>query len=375
MHNTHSTRWLPTFVCLLVLGGALPAAAQVTPAAGYTPPDDTQSIRIGAVIFYDFTTTTSPKAKDADGNSITQSVFNVGRAYINVQGSLSHRVAFRITPDIVRASNADSALNGGLVYRIKYAYAQINLDDWTGDWKSTWVRVGIQQTPYVDYHEGIYRYRFQGTVFVERDGFLTSSDAGASFHTNLPNNFGEVHTGVYNGEGYARAELNDQKAFQIRGTVRPFARTSSIIARGVRVTAFYDADHYVTKGDRRRFVFNTMVEHAHINAGFDYLNAHDQTSVNASKIDSDGWSFWVTPFFQTKGEGLEALVRFDHLTPDDARPTQERDRAIAGVSYWFPHPGGAATAALLLDYERVKFPGFTNQPTQQRIAVHGLINF
>jgi len=368
--------WRIAFVCVLVLGVAAPAAAQVTPAAGYTPPDDTQSIRIGAVIYYDFTTTTSPKAKDTDGNSITQSVFNVGRAYINVQGNISHRMAFRITPDIARESNGASALNGGLVYRIKYAYAQINLDDWTGNWKTTWVRLGIQQTPYVDYHEGIYRYRFQGTIFVERDGFLTSSDAGASFHTSLPNNYGELHAGFYNGDGYARAEVNDQKAFQVRGTVRPFAQTSSVIARGLRVTGFYDADHYVKNAERQRFVFNTMFEHAHVNAGVDYLNASDRTpSAHSTKVDSEGWSFWVTPFVQTKGEGLEALIRYDHLTPDTTKTDQERQRTIAGVSYWFPHPGGAATAALLLDYERVKFQGFTNQPTQQRIAVHGLINF
>lgn len=39
-----------------------PASAQVTPAAGFTPPDDTQSIGVGAVIFYDYTLTNSPKA-------------------------------------------------------------------------------------------------------------------------------------------------------------------------------------------------------------------------------------------------------------------------------------------------------------------------
>jgi len=374
MLSRHSTRrWLPVVIGLLLC--ATPAAAQVTPAAGYTPPDDTQSIRLSAVIFYDFTATTSPKAKDADGNTITQNAFNVGRTYVNIMGNVSHRVAFRITPDISRETNASSSLSGSLEYRVKYAYAQFNVDDWTGDWKTTWVRLGIQQTPYVDYYEGIYRYRFQGTIFVERDGYLTSSDAGASFHTSLPNNFGEVHAGIYNGEGYARAEVNDQKAIQIRGTVRPFARMSSVVARGLRLTAFYDGDHNIKNGDRRRFVFNTMFEHAHVNAGLDYLNASDQSSISASRFSGEGWSFWATPVFQTKGTGLEALVRFDHLTPDTTKSTQDRERTIAGISYWFPHPGGAATAALLLDYERVKFAGFVNQPTQQRIAVHGLINF
>ena len=47
-----------------------PAAlyAQVTPAAGYTPPDDTPSIKVGATIFADYTYNKDPVTKDADGN-------------------------------------------------------------------------------------------------------------------------------------------------------------------------------------------------------------------------------------------------------------------------------------------------------------------
>ena len=53
------------------------AFAQVTPAAGYTPPDDTPKINVGATIFADYTYVESPKAKDADGNTINNSSFNV----------------------------------------------------------------------------------------------------------------------------------------------------------------------------------------------------------------------------------------------------------------------------------------------------------
>ena len=127
---------------------ALPAAAQVTPAAGYTPPDDTPSIKIGTTIFTDYTYQSEPKVTDADGNAVSSSAFNVGRAYINVTGNISHRVAFRITPDVSRETGTGSSLAGSLTYRVKYAYVQMTLDDWTGDWKQTWVRLGIQQTPW-----------------------------------------------------------------------------------------------------------------------------------------------------------------------------------------------------------------------------------
>ena len=114
-----------------------------------------------------------------------------------------------------------SSLNGSLTFRVKYAYAQMNLDDWME--KGSWVRFGIHQTPWVEFEEGIYRYRFQGQVFSERRGYLSSSDAGASFHYNLPSNYGEVHVGVYNGENYNHPEANGHEAFEVRGSARPFA--------------------------------------------------------------------------------------------------------------------------------------------------------
>jgi hypothetical protein len=97
-----------------------------------------------------------------------------------------HLVAFRITPDITRQSGlltlgaGSSVSSDSLVFRIKYAYAQFNLDDWMT--RGSWTRLGIQQTPWVDFEEGIYRYRFQGTVFPERIPLpttMTSSDAGS----------------------------------------------------------------------------------------------------------------------------------------------------------------------------------------------------
>src|SRR5213593_4573970 len=197
------------------------ASAQVTPAAGYTPPDDTPSIRVGAVIYPDYTYTLNPETTDGAGNTIHFSQFNISRSYINITGNISHIVAFRITPDIARETSTFSNLVGSLEFRVKYAYGQLNLDDWMT--RGSWTRFGIQQTPWLDFAEGIYRYRWQGTMFVEREGYFASADAGASFHYNLPSNYGDIHVGVSNGENYNKAEANDQKAIMIRGTVRPFA--------------------------------------------------------------------------------------------------------------------------------------------------------
>ncbi len=157
--------------------------AQVTPAAGYTPPDDTPSFKVGTVIFTDYTYTDEPTTTDADGNVIHPSAFNVGRAYINLTGNLNHLISFRVTPDISRLTttakglqageSVSTSLDGSLVFRLKYAYGQFNLDQAIN--KGSWIRLGVHHTPYVDWEEGVYRYRFQGQIFVEREGFLSSS--------------------------------------------------------------------------------------------------------------------------------------------------------------------------------------------------------
>ena len=353
---------------------AVPCAAQVTPAAGYTPPDDTPAIRIGAVIFADYTIQQKPKITDAAGNSVTSNSFNIGRSYLNITGNINHFIAFRITPDITRESGVGSSLNGSYTFRLKYAYAQFNLDDWVA--RGSWVRLGMQQTPWVDFAEQVYRYRFQGQVFAEREtapngaGFLTSSDVGASFHYNFPLNYGEFHVGVYNGEGYSRAEANNTKALQVRGTVRPLHVHP--VLRGLRITGFYDADNYVKSAERRRGDVAVTFEHTYLNASAEYLATTDQALPTDPTTDGRGWSVWLTP---KSTKGWEGLLRFDHFDLSKAN-AQQRERQILGVAYWFPHQGNVSTA-LLFDVDNGKFKNFpaTTAPTQRRIALHGLVNF
>ena len=350
---------------------AAAASAQVTPAAGYTPPDDTPSIKIGAVIYADYTYTQNPQATDADGNLFHPNQFNISRSYLNVTGNISHIVAFRITPDISRETNTASSLSGSLEFRIKYAYAQFNLDDWMT--KGSYARFGIQQTPWLDFAEGIYRYRFQGTMFVEREGYFASADGGASFHYQLPSNYGDVHVGVFNGENYNKAETNDQKALMVRATVRPFA-TQAPVLRGFRATLFYDGDHYVKDAERTRLIAGLSFEHPYVNAAFEYLDTHDQTSakVGVPNLEGKGFSIWATP---KSTKGWEALLRYDHLKPNSSANDTVRNRTIVGVSYWFPHQG-SVSSALMLDYDGQTFDNFTPAlPAQKRIALHGLVSF
>jgi len=355
-------RLVMPLACAFALISAFSANAQT--AQG---PADAPAIKIGATIFADYTLVSAPTAKDADGNSFHPGSFNVSRAYVNVTGQLNRAITFRITPDVARETGSGSSLNGSQTFRLKYAFAQWNLDDVVA--KGAWARLGVQQTPLIDFEEGIYRYRFQGQVFIEREGYLTSSDAGLSGHYNLPRDHGDVHAGFYNGEGYSKAETNNQKAVQIRATIRPLP--ASELGKGLRVTAFYDGDHVVKSAARRRVFEEITFEHKRFTAGLDHLNTTDQASISARSISGSGWSVWLNPRL---GKGWELLLRHDEMRTDNAT-RQERRRNIAGLAYWLPNLQ-KVSSSVLLDYDSLQQQHYsTPRPRDTRFGLKMLIQF
>ncbi len=369
-YNIHVIRHQLTLALLLVWCGTASAFAQsTTPQPAAPPPAPSYpNVRVGATLFADYTYTDSPKSTDAGGNTFSPNAFTVARSYLNVTGSLSRVIAFRFTPDIAQETGTGSSLSGSLTFRVKYAYLQANLDRWLP--AGTWARFGMQPTAFVNFSEDHYRYRFQGPIMVDREGYLSSSDAGAAFHYNLPASYGDIHVGVYNGETYRRLEVNDQKALQVRGTVRPFAKASPVF-RGLRVTGFYHGDHYSKGAERTRAIGSITFEHKYVNAAFDYLDAADRASTSAALVNSSGYSIWATPRLS---KGWEGLMRYDRLTPNQTRD-ETKARTLLGAAYWVPLQGSVSTV-FLLDYERVVYDGAVPaRPTERRIALHLLVTF
>jgi hypothetical protein len=355
------------------------ARAQVTPAAGYTPPDDTPSVAVGGTVYANFEYLQEPTVRDAANDVIHQEGFNITRAYITVTGQINRFIGFRITPDVVRVGQVNGAnvagLTGTLTYRLKYAFGQFNFSGfgmqkpWVA--QGDWIRLGLQQTPIVDYEEQIYRYRYQGTIFIEREGFLTSSDLGGSVHWNFPDNYGDIHVGYYNGEGYTSPQVNNQFAFQIRGTVRPVPGMA--ILKGLRLTGFYDSDHYIQGAKKERTVAQMTFENPYVNVGFDYLWTQDQTTAILPVIKAKGYSVWATP---RTTFGLEALIRYDDFDPNENTPAKKK-RLIVGPAYWFKVAKSGLAASVLLGYEEVKYSGYTpaSPPREERYGVYTLFNF
>jgi hypothetical protein len=345
-------------------------------------PADTFSIKLGTTIFADFTYTDSPQITDADKNTVSKSEFEARRAYINVTGTISEWFSFRVTPDVAArltttatgtglatgsSVTAATSMDGSAVFRLKYAYGQLNLDKVATH--GTWVKIGQQQTPWLDFMESIYRYRFQGTLFEEREGFLSSSDVGLSGRFAFPDDYGDIHLGYYNGDTYSKAEANDQKAFQVRASLRPLPKQD--VLKGLRLSVFYDHDAPVKDGARNRTILNATFENTYLNAGFEYLRAKDQSSALKAASEPAGWSIFVTPRTTV---GLEGIFRYDSVKPTkdvDAKKT----RTLVGVAYWFPVQKAPLAAALLADYEQVNYDGPLNKPTEKRFELKALFNY
>ena len=231
-------------------------AQQPQPAPPPSPPTAAAEpvypvIRVGMLSYLQY----NAELKNRDGFN----AFDVTRAYLNVNAQLSRNVRFRFTPDIRRISDPTGTLGGSMVVRVKYAFAQF---DNVGPARS-WARFGMHQTPWLDFEESINRYRVQGTMISEREGLIPgSADFGASYFTPLPNGYGEVHGGVFNGEGYTQAEANKFKSVQGRLTIRPLPGRGA--ANGLRISGFYNAGWYSRDRTRRLGIVMGSFEHKNL---------------------------------------------------------------------------------------------------------------
>jgi hypothetical protein len=360
----------PSRLIAALLFLALPLAAQTPAPAPAADDKDKPSFRVGGTIFADYTYQDSPQSVDADGNRIHASSFNVARAYINVTGNLNHWITYRITPDVARETSSTSSLSGSQEYRLKFAFVQFSLDDWLPV-KGSWVRAGVQQTPYMDYTEGIYRYRFQGSIFVERVGALSASDAGISGRYNFAGNHGEIHAGYYNGENYNHIETNNEKAFQLRATWRPLP--ANALFKGLRITGFFDDDHYVEGAKRQRVIGHVTYEHPRGTVGLEALSATDRPSTHVTEVKGRGWTLWGTPKL---AKSWELLLRHDDFKPNTSAHGQKQRRDIVGIAYWVPRLSPGLSVAFLLDRDSLHQSGFTpSREDDTRYGVKMLVSF
>jgi hypothetical protein len=330
-----------------------PAAQAPTPAEPQYP-----AVRVGVLSYLQY----DAELENRDGFN----AFDVTRTYLNVNGQLARNVRFRVTPDIRRFADSTGQLGSSLVFRIKYAFVQF---DNVGAARS-WIRFGINQTPVIDFEESIDRYRVQGTMFAEREPVVPGSgDAGVAYFTPLPKNYGEVHVGIYNGEGYGNTEINKYKSVQGRLTVRPFP--SRGLADGLRVTGFVTAGWYAAGRPRHVGIAMASYEHRHLAATIQRVLATDEPLPTAPQADRNGWSIFLEP--RQGPTGWAGIARIDAFDPDDSIADNSHRRTIIGGAYWFPYTG--ARLGLIISNEQVHYDRGAVRPTENRLLVQTHVEF
>ncbi len=335
-----------SFVALALLATAVPAAAQsagAAPDTARTPataPDTARkgapapapkqngaappTVKLGGVVYAQYEYWLS----DSIGHT---NQFDVTRAYLNAIGSFSHGVTTRITADIYRNPAGPTSLN----YRIKYAYFQ-----WLPSATAPVdFRFGATQTPWLDWEETLYGLRMQGTMPMERAGFLTSSDLGLAmdFFTKdrgLLN--GSI--GAYNGEGYANAPGGKFLDYEARASVRLLKSDDASPQGGLRLTGYGHVGRVDVFGGppRDRWIAQASYKSKLLllagEAGWAKTGLAPTTAApNPPHVDARVLAAFGV--LDIPGPAAPILLRVDRVNPNTAVTDTSSTRFIGGVAY------------------------------------------
>ena len=296
-------------------------------------------------------------------------------AYINITGNLIASISFRITPDITRESGVahagrrrDSVTNDSLVFRIKYAYAQFNLDDWMT--KGSWVadrhpadaaaRLRRRHLPLPvpghDVHRARRFYdrrrRTRASRSTTTSRRTTATSTSASTTARATQARAQQRQGVRHPRHGAAVRASRRRCCGAFGRIS--STTSTTLRAGRRAQA-RDGQRDVRTSVHQRRV--RLPERQGSRRPIDHARGRSQGLVVLGDAEA------------IANGGREMLLRYDHFTPNTAtwwrRPRRRRsglttaEPAAAesldfGVAYWFPHQG-SVTSRYLLDYDGQMF--------------------
>ena len=342
-------------------GAPAPAPPLSAPEPEPEPEPDPKYPRIslGTLTYLQY----AAELKNRDGFN----AFDLTRGYINITGDITKNVKFRLTPDFKRVD--DGSLSGSLVFRLKYGYVELHELTPKG-----WLRFGLHQTPWLDFEESINRYRVQGTMFAEREGVIPGSgDFGAGYLARLPSGYGEINVGVYNGEGFTHAEVDKRKSVQARLTIRPLAHLDPAgdRAKGLRLSAFYDAGWYAKDRPRRHGIVMVSYDHSHFVGTAQWLAGTMRPP--PFSVDTDFRGYSVFGEVRQGKEGWAGTARFDRFDPNDRVSGNAHRRTIAGVAYWLAW--SSARIGLVVNDEDVRYDGAAGRPNENRVLFQTHVQF
>jgi len=341
------TRLCLTSIIVLSLSGLASAQTSGNASSGsYNFPE----VTFGVVSFMQY----AAELHEADGYNS----FDVTRGYFNVEARLSDRVRVRFTPNV--RPTTDANLDRNLAIGLEYAYLNADVADGVS------IMFGLHEMPWLAFEESLNRYRVIGPFFAERLGLIPGpSDLGVSVKATGERT--EFHVGVYNGEGYGRAEVDKYKSLDGRVTVRPFSEDSA--AGNVSISGFYQYGWYARDRPRNVAIVMGSYEQPHVVATAQYLTATDNPFV-AVDVERRGLSLF--------GEGRQgptgwaAVGGVDYIDPDASNDSDSRRRYIFGGAHW--SQVGTGRLGVVVTLEQI-YRSINSQLLERRLLAQTHIEF
>jgi hypothetical protein len=320
-------------------GGVLMAMVPAIVAAQSSSP-----VKVGGVVYAQYQYLLSDEAADANN-------FDIARAYVNVTGAFGHGVSGRVTADIYRPGD------GSLTYRLKYAYAAYNPEG-----SALTFKLGQIHTPWVDFEEALWDFRMQGTIALDRNGYLTSSDFGAGIDGTWGKDAVTAQVGVFNGEGYNRTPGDRHKDFAGRISVRLVPTDDASRTGGLRLSGFGHSGTPTGGGIRSRALGMLSYKSKLLTLAAEYAITRDRADDPAPPALPDAATLRgevITAFgvVRIPDSPVMLIGRVDVVDPDVDASGDRRTRYIGGMAYQL-----SPNLRLLADIDHLSYEGGAPTP-------------
>ena len=298
------------------VGPALVLTVAAAPLAAQAPPPQ---VTVGGVVYGQYLY----QLKDSLGAG-HQNQFSIQRAYVNVIGKFSGGVQTRVTADI------QPAAAGNQVLRLKYAYA-----GWTPGGSVLTYKLGLLQTPWLDWEEALWDYRMQGTMALDRNGYATAADFGAGIDGKWKDDRVNGQFTVVNGEGYSGSGPagDKRKDAQARVSVRLLDTDDNSRVGGLRLTGYAGLGKYTGGGDRNRFVGMLSYRSKQFTLAGEFASTKDTLSPVNNNPDATGRVISGFGVLHLPTSAVAVIARVDVVDPNTSASADRLTRVIGGLSY------------------------------------------
>jgi hypothetical protein len=281
--------------------------------------------------------------------------FDVTRAYVNAIGRFAGGVGARVTLDVNRPAGDNS-----LRYRLKYAFAT-----YTPTASPLTFKLGMIHTPWVDFEETLWEYRMQGTIALDRNGYLTSSDIGVGVDGRWGPDQVNMQVAFVNGESYSGGPGDQRKDVEGRVSVRLLGTDDSSRVGGLRISGYGGYGKPTTGGQRNRFLGMLSYKTKQITLAGELATTKD--SITGTPTPSvTGRVITAFGVYKVPNSKIGLIARVDVVDPNTSASGDKQTRIIGGASYQL-----SPNLRLLLDIDNLSYEG-TPTPAQEAVRSQAL---